>query len=307
MSTFETAQQRQTREQNEEAERVLNENIQYAAFFDALQNIFGGAQELIPGDFEDTEVQTSRFNNVLESGKLKNLQQKIASHQGKPLTGLYAMIMQKKEVTQGESSLPAPHGGKSAWGRALGALRAAPGAIVEGSRSLNSGIVNLLSGGQEDSIADQRSEALKLLDFPEYYVYIFSNIGDNNPPPTLLEERSTPFLPGRARGSRVVGRNFANLEAYQAALVTSKSMREEEDIAPGSIIRISYESPDTKSKVIINEVVENDPQFVELVLRSLGAKSALTAETACATDSTLQNTQHPTGDPIGIEAQVVTN
>jgi hypothetical protein len=84
-------------------------------------------------------------------------------------------------------------------------------------------------------------------------------------------------------------------------------MREEEDIAPGSIIRISYESPDTKSKVIINEVVENDPQFVELVLRSLGAKSALTAETACATDSTLQNTQHPTGDPIGIEAQVVTN
>ena len=166
MSTFETAQQRQTREQNEEAERVLNENIQYAAFFDALQNIFGGAQELIPGDFEDTEVQTSRFNNVLESGKLKNLQQKIASHQGKPLTGLYAMIMQKKEVTQGESSLPAPHGGKSAWGRALGALRAAPGAIVEGSRSLNSGIVNLLSGGQEDSIADQRSEALKLLDFP---------------------------------------------------------------------------------------------------------------------------------------------
>jgi len=307
MSTFETAQQRQTREQNEEAERVLNENIQYAAFFDALQNIFGGAQELIPGDFEDTEVQTSRFNNVLESGKLKNLQQKIASHQGKPLTGLYAMIMQKKEVTQGESSLPAPHGGKSAWGRALGALRAAPGAIVEGSRSLNSGIVNLLSGGQEDSIADQRSEALKLLDFPEYYVYIFSNIGDNTPPPTLLEERNTPFLPGRARGSRVVGRNFANLEAYQAALVTSKSMREEEDIAPGSIIRISYESPDTKSKVIINEVVENDPQFVELVLRSLGAKSALTAETACATDSTLQNTQHPTGDPIGIEAQVVTN
>tara|TARA_R110002012_G_scaffold88571_1_gene218006 strand:+ start:54 stop:953 length:900 start_codon:yes stop_codon:yes gene_type:complete len=299
MSTFETAQQRQTREQNEEAEQVLNENIQYAAFFDALQNIFGGAQELIPGDFEDTEVQTSRFNNVLESGKLKNLQQKIASHQGKPLTGLYAMIMQKKEVTEPGGELPAPHGGKSGWKRSLRALSP----LVVASRGASA----IRSAFSSDSIADQSSEALKLLDFPEYYVYIFSNIGDNNPPPTLLEERSTPFLPGRARGSRVVGRNFANLEAYQAALVTSKSMREEEDIAPGSIIRISYESPDTKSKVIINEVVENDPQFVELVLRSLGAKSALTAETACATDSTLQNTQHPTGDPIGIEAQVVTN
>jgi len=46
MSTFETAQQRQTREAREEQERVLNENIQYAAFFDALEEIFGGAQEL---------------------------------------------------------------------------------------------------------------------------------------------------------------------------------------------------------------------------------------------------------------------
>ena len=66
MSTFETSQQRRAREQREEQERVLNENIQYAAFFDALQEIFGNAQELVPGDFEDTEVQTSKFNNVLE-------------------------------------------------------------------------------------------------------------------------------------------------------------------------------------------------------------------------------------------------
>ena len=306
MSTFETSQQRQAREQREEQERVLNENIQYAAFFDALQEIFGNAQELVPGDFEDTEVQTSKFNNILENGKLKNLQQKIAAHQGKPLIGLYAMIMQKKEVTQGESALPAPHGGKSSWGRALGALRAAPSAIGEASRSLNSGIVDLFTGGQQDSIADQRSEALKILDFPEYYVYIFSNVGDNNSPPTLLEERNTPLAPGQSRGNRIIGRNFANLEAYQEAIVTSKAMRDEEDIAPGSIVRISYESPDTKSKVIINEVIENDPQFVELVLRSLGAKSALTAETACATDSTLRNTQHPTGDPIGTLSDVLT-
>ena len=167
MSTFETAQQRQTREAREEQERVLNENIQYAAFFDALEEIFGGAQELIPGDYEETETQTSKFNNVLESGKLKSLQKKVAAHQGRPLMGLYAMVMQKKEIAGVDSTLPAPHGGKSAWGRALGALRSAPGAIVEGSRSLNSGIANLLSGGSEDSISDQRSEALKLLDFPE--------------------------------------------------------------------------------------------------------------------------------------------
>ena len=74
MSTFETGAQRQAREEREEQERVLNENIQYAAFFDALEDIFGGAQELIPGDYEETETQTSKFNNVLESGKLKGLQ-----------------------------------------------------------------------------------------------------------------------------------------------------------------------------------------------------------------------------------------
>ena len=89
------------------------------------------------------------------------------------------------------------------------------------------------------------------------------------------------------------------MESYQQAIITSKQLRDEEEIAPGSIVRVSYDNADTKNKVIINEIIENDPQFVELVLRSLGARAALTAEAQCSTDSVLVNTVHASGDPIG--------
>jgi hypothetical protein len=317
MSTFETPSQRNSRRQAEENERVLNENIQYADFFNALIDIFGQAQELVPGEFKETQTQSSAFNNVLASESLKSLQNEVAAHQGKPLQGLYAMIMQRKTVLDEESELPAPHGGKSAWKTAVGALLSGVKKADDTADALASGAASaarrIFSGPAERNvgaeIADSNQEALNLLNFPEYYVYIFADVGDNNPIPKLLEERelsnrqeSNIFarLSGvTQRGDDITGRKFANLESYQQAIVTSKAMREEEEIAPGSIVRISYDNADTKNKVIINEVIENDPQFVELVLRSLGARAALTAEAQCSTDSVLVNTVHSSGDPIG--------
>jgi hypothetical protein len=322
MSIFETPSQRSSRRQAEENERVLNENIQYADFFNALIKIFSQAQELVAGEYKEAETQTSKFNNVLEDKHLKTLQNQFAAQQGKPLQGLYAMIMQRKVILQEDSGLPAPHGGKGAWRTALTAL-------VSGAKQLDDVVqsgtasaarragraAGLLSGPSSGEVINaQSSEALNLLNFPEYYVFIFANIGDNNPVPKLLEERELSNQQGSniferlsgvtQRGDNIIGRKFGNLESYQQAIITSKQLRDEEEIAPGSIVRVSYDNADTKNKVIINEIIENDPQFVELVLRSLGARAALTAEAQCSTDSALVNTVHASGDPIGELADV---
>ena len=318
---FETQQQRVDRLQNEENDRQRDEDTKYAAFFDALIELFGTAQQLPPGDMESPIKQASTFKNILQPEKVKDLQSKIANTQGKPLVGFYAMVMQKKVIGDAETGLPAPHQ-NAGWGYLVSSVfskvksvdRAVGNAVDSGGRS----IYRFVFGGEEPTIEEETSKTLKVLDFPEYYVFIFSNIGANNPIPTLLEERQLDTSqaeqrslnqwsidpPINVRGNRIVGRKYANLESYPLGLVTSKALRDEEDIEPGSIVRVSFEGPDVSSKVVIHEIIESDPTFTEMVMRSLGAKAAITAEQACSTDSVLRNTAHATGDPIGTSENV---
>jgi len=321
---FETQQQRADRLQNEENERQRDEDTKYAAFFDALIELFGTAQQLPPGDMESPIKQASSFKNILQPEKIKDLQSKIANTQGKPLVGFYAMVMQKKVIGDAETGLPAPHQNagwsylvSSIFSKAKSVDRAVDNAVASAGRSAAS----VIFGGTDPTIEEESSKMLKLLDFPEYYVFIFSNIGANNPIPTLLEERQLDSSqattqrrsnrypwgtnpPINVRGNRIVGRKYANLESYPLGLVTSKALRDEEDIEPGSIVRVSFEGPDVGSKVVIHEIIESDPTFTEMVMRSLGAKAAITAEQACSTDSVLRNTAHATGDPIGTSENV---
>mgnify|MGYP003132682304 CR=1 FL=1 len=326
---FETQQQKTDRLQREESERQINEDTKYAAFFDALVELFGTAQQLPPGDMESPLKQPSSFTNILQPEKIKSLQSKIANTQGKPLVGFYAMVMQKKVIGDAETGLPAPHQ-NAGWGYLVGSIFSKAGAAKDAVDNALTGAGraagDAVFGGvtsafrSETTIESESTKMLKLLDFPEYYVFIFSNIGANNPIPTLLEERQldvsqttnqrtvfNPFgqnAPINVRGNRIVGRKYANLEAYPLGLVTSKALRDEEDIEPGSIVRVSFEGPDVGSKVVIHEVVESDPTFTEMVMRSLGAKAAITAEQACSTDSVLRNTAHAAGDPIGTSEDV---
>ena len=118
---FETQQQKTDRLQREESERQINEDTKYAAFFDALVELFGTAQQLPPGDMESPLKQPSSFTNILQPEKIKSLQSKVANTQGKPLVGFYAMVMQKKVIGDAETGLPAPHQ-NAGWGYLVGSI-----------------------------------------------------------------------------------------------------------------------------------------------------------------------------------------
>ena len=155
-------------------------------------------------------------------------------------------------------------------------------------------------------IIEETSSGLEILDFPEYYIYIFSDVGDNNATPTVLQERretQSRFLGSLSYGylgrGSVIDRKFTNLESYPKGIITSKKLRDEEELTSGTIVRVSFEGAANRKKLIIQEIVENSPSFTELVMRSLGARTSLTREQACNTDSALTNTTHATGDPIG--------
>ena len=311
---FKDSDQENAKEQREENERVINETNQYARFIDELVKIFGAAQENVSQDTDEITT-SSKFNDVLKNEKIKDLPTKFKHGQGKPLHGLYALVLQKNLPVDRATGLPRENEGGSAWKLALRSLRGAkPSNLVGNLISYSGGSsdpvpsTGATSGGAAELSEDQ-SESLKKLDFPEYYIFILSNVGDNNPVPTLLEERS---LSGGQKFGRVVGNNppiqqgnriksrkFTNLDNYPLAIITSKSMRDEEELTSGTLIRVAYDGLDTTGKVVVNEIIESDPEFVELVMRGFGAKALQSAVVACQQDSLLNNIQHPTGDPIG--------
>ena len=309
---FKDSDQENAREQREENERVINETNEYARFIDELVKIFGAGQETVSQDTDDITT-SSKFNDVLKNEKLKDLTNKFKQGQGRPLHGLYALVLQKNVPVDRATGLPREGGGGSAWKLALRALSRAN----DQADSVVSAIGRAALGNNSDAseISEQASENLKKLDFPEYYVFILANIGDNNPIPILLEERSLSggqrlgrFLgrnPPIQQGNRIKSRQFTNIDNYPRALITSKSMREEEELDPGTLIRVAYDGVDTTDKLIVSEIVESDPEFVELVMRGFGAKALQNAIVACQQDSLLTTIQHPTGDPIGTLADVL--
>ena len=295
----------------------LNEDFQLSLFFDALIDIFAGSQDTVPGELDPNAgaVQTSTFTDVINNNaQLKNVKTAVADNQNKSVAGLYAMIMQKHEVLLEQQEDDAPPNAapriNSGWGYALKKLARGYSAYQAAAAQRNRyrrGEPNLAD------IIEETSSGLEILDFPEYYIYIFSDVGDNNATPTVLEERretQNPLLGalglggvGLGRGS-VIDRKFTNLESYPKGIITSKKLRDEEELTSGTIVRVSFEGAANRKKLIIQEIVENSPSFTELVMRSLGARTALTREQACNTDSTLTNTTHATGDPIGDSSNV---
>ena len=295
-------------EKIEKLQQELNEDYQYSLFFDALIDIFSDSQGTVTGkiDPQAGAVQTSTFNDVINANAhLRHMQTLVANNHNKSLAGLYAMVMQKHEVLLDQQdseteNIPAPRT-NSGWGYAL--------------NKLSRGLSVLSNIGEQDppptlnDIIDEASSGLEILDFPEYYVYVFSNIADNNPVPTVVEQNRT--IEGRSLGPiqitadrTTIERKFVNLDAYPKAMITSKRLRDEEELASGTIVRVSFEASDNSQKLIIQEIVENSTVFTELTMRSLGARSAILTSELCRTDSALTNTTHATGDVIGEQSNV---
>ena len=193
---FKDSDQENAKEQREENERVINETNQYARFIDELVKIFGAAQENVSQDTDEITT-SSKFNDVLKNEKIKDLTNKFKQGQGKPLHGLYALVLQKNLPVDRATGLPRENEGGSAWKLALRSLRGAkPSNLVGNLISYSGGSsdpvpsTGATSGGAAELSEDQ-SESLKKLDFPEYYIFILSNVGDNNPGTNIIRGKIT--------------------------------------------------------------------------------------------------------------------
>ena len=93
---------------------------------------------------------------------------------------------------------------------------------------------------------------------------------------------------------------YQNLFSYPIAQAVSKRLRkEEEEISPGTLVRIQYENSINRDSPIISEVIEDRPEFTAVIMASMVARSALNQFATCSTDSSLSGVSHPTGDTIG--------
>jgi len=284
---------RKWREAREEGRQ--QEEAEYAAFFDALMSIFGSVQnnQNIDG-VKQLTAQRINPNLLKPDPQVSDAHATSATNLQMPSAGLYAMIMEKTTSLSAEGEPTEQQ--NSAWGYALNRVKSVKKLAGFGLyRVTGKAVADALFGGDDGFKA---AESLEILDFPEYNIFIFADIGPRNPIPTM-DKVATPRML-----TPMVKSLFTDVESYPKAIITDRILRDEAELPSGCIIRVSYDNPENQNRIIIQEIVENDSEFCEIVLRSLGAKKATTAEQECSTDSVLTNTAHATGDPIGTESNV---
>jgi len=251
----------------------LQARLQSAKIIETLVEIFGTPQENNRLEISEDRSPSSKFDNVLKTSNLLATQSEFIDSVITPIGGLYGIVLRSApgaislndlETTSLEQNLT--NIGNSAWGL----------------------LVSAASGVAEAFDEDEPALSLDVLKFPEYYVFVFSNISPQTPIP-LLSERQDIL-------------EYDSITAYPRAVITNKNLREEL-LQPGTMIRVEYDGVDNKSKPVIVEVVEDKPEFTRMVMNSMKNRSAILSDIRCSTDSALQGVTHPTGDALGASEQ----
>ena len=228
---------------------------------DALIDLFGASQ--------DTTVESaalnrnSVFNDVIKSNM--GIDNRTIDSLNGGESGLYALILSNKTLLESIINTN----------------------VVPGSSYMNY-LVDIWNRNNSEEISedDQYRELAHVLNLNEYYIFILSRTHQNNPFPTV---------------SNVAGQgnnySFSGLSNYPVARTTTKRMREEE-IPPGSLVKIQYDNALTKDILSVIDIVEDTPEFTQMVLGAFAAESALVQVTNCARDSVFRG-NHASGDQVG--------
>jgi len=264
---------------------ALAAQIESARIIEKLVELFGIPQQSNRLEISEDRSPSSKFDNVLNTSNLLGVQSEFIDSIVTPIGGYYGIILR-----------PSPSPAEIAASQA--ASTAARGtAALAGARSLPNSAWGLLikqAYGTTDSLSTDVSESEELeqllstetLKFPQYYVFIFSNLSPQRPIP-LMVESDTQL-------------EFENITAYPKATVTNINLRID-DLQPGTMIRVEYDGVDNKTKPVISEIVEDDPAFLRIVMNSMKNRSSLLSSVQCSTDSALTAVSHPEGDAIGVE------
>lgn len=241
---------------------VLPDQPNLIGIIDALIDLFGASQDTT---VEKAELNTnSIYNDIFKRAASVDLQIIDSLNGGE--AGLYALVLSNKTLLD---SLINPN-------------------VIPGSAYLNYLVDTWNRTNSEEISEDDQSRNLEhVLNLTEYYVFILSRTQQNNPFPTV---------------SNALGEGnytFIGLNNYPVARTTAKRMREAE-IHPGTLVKIQYDNALTKDILSVIDIVEDAPEFTQMVMGAFAAESALVQISNCARDSVFRG-DHATGDPIGGE------
>tara|TARA_R110001606_G_scaffold157395_2_gene300434 strand:- start:499 stop:1263 length:765 start_codon:yes stop_codon:yes gene_type:complete len=242
----------------------LSEQFQLASIIEKLVETFNTSNDKTIEDVTKRPIQSSVFNNKLNSGALQQVENSITQSLNGGEPGLYALILRSQEIE----------------------------AKAEGT-STSWWSIFLDIAGEEESEDLETLKALELLNFKGYYVFVLTNVNAENPIPNVLPPSDTE-----------TSYTYQNLESYPIAQAVSKRLRTEtEEITPGTLVKIQYENSINRDSPIVTEIIEDRPEFTAVILASMVARSALNQFSTCSTDSSLSGVTHPTGDTLGESQQ----
>jgi len=270
----------------------LVEQFHLASVIEKLVETFNASNDKPLEDPTKRQIQSSVFNNKLNSAALQQPGNKIIQSLNGGEPGLYALILRSEEIETKADGSP------STWWSILmeGAIKAADVA-EEVDTQVKSGtkkLLDFLAGSLWDSTEKEDEKldpvkALDLLNFKGYYIFILTNVSDDNPIPVVLPPTDTE-----------PSYTYQNLASYPIAQAISKRLRtEKENFEPGTLVKIQYENSINKDAPIVVEIIEDRPEFTAVIMASMAARSALNQFVVCDTDSSLSGVKHPSGDTIG--------
>lgn len=249
----------------------LQAQVQSAKIIETLIEIFGTPQENNRLETSERNAPSSKYNNFLKGTNLLSTQSELINNISVPIGGLYGIVLRK---TPGAISP-----------RAAESSNAERGSISAGAAWRL--ILNNIPGVGSDPDNPDPALGMSALDFPQYYVFIFSNVAPETPIPIILERDDVL--------------DYVGIDSYPKAVIVNKNLREAEELQPGTMIRVEYDGTDNRTKPVIAEIVESDTSFTRMVMNSMMNRSALLSESQCSTDSSLDGVEHPTGDAVAGE------
>ena len=265
-------------------ESGLYEQAILASIIEKLVATFDTSNDKTIEDPTKKQIQSSVFNDKLKDTALQQSENKIIQSLNGGEPGLYALILRSEEI---EAKAEAEGTPSSWWSYLVDLPETIVTAYATAAVYAAEAVVDLVVGTSAEEL--EALKALELLDFKGYYIFILTNVGDENQIPTVLP-------PTEADPDYT----YQNLASYPIAQTVSKRLRtEQEEMSPGTLVKIQYENSINRASPIVVEIIEDRPEFTEVIMASMAAKSGLEQFQACGTDSSLSGVAHTSGDVIG--------
>ena len=145
-----------------------------ASVIEKLVATFNASNDKTMEDPTKRQIQSSVFNNKLKGTGLQQSENKIIQSLNGGEPGLYALILRSQEIEA------IAEGNRSSWWSLIMDIPVVVGAAVDAAEEA---VIDLVFPPEEEIEA---LKALELLDFKGYYIFILTDVGDENPIPITM-------------------------------------------------------------------------------------------------------------------------